>query len=185
MARYDSGIRYDSGARYDEPEPQRTPPPRHMSTQNLISGILSQADYDAIMAAFDTIITKLEPVAVDLSPEERQSLVKQGPKSMEFVNGIHTLAVQNPSAVPANIDMAEFTRDHTLCGQLATIDTKVTRVREIVGDSFMAVGSDCMNVALTNYRVMNAQRLGALDDNLRHLGRRFERVSRTLPAPTP
>lgn len=156
-----------------------------MSQQDLVSATLSQADYDAIMAALDDILDRISPFAIDLSPEERQALMKQGPKSLQFVEGIRTLATQNPDAVPSVVDMAEFNKDAALCAQLYAINTKATTVAEKLSDTLMATGSDCMTASLTIYRVLRALRLAGLDANLTDLGRRFERIARSQTPVTP
>lgn len=185
MGRYDTGLKYDSGHKYDQlvAAPALTP----MNAQDLsTTGPLLQADYDAIIAACDTILTKLGPFAVPLSPEERQSLMKQGPKSMEFVTGIKTLSDQIAPRLTSIVDLPGYTKDTGLCTQAFALNTKITQVAEVISDLLMAVGSDCMVTSLTIYRVLQALRDGTLNDNLRQLGRRFERVARTpAPPPTP
>ncbi len=185
MARFDEGHRYDSSVFFDTPD--AGPPPTPMSQQDLSStGPMPEADYDAIMDAFDIILTKLTPYAVPLSPEERQSLMKQGPKSMEFVTGMKTLSDQLAGRLASIVDLPGYAKDTGLCTQAFALNTKVLHVAEIISDLLMAAGSDCMVTSLTVYRLLQALRDGTLDDNLRQLGRRFERAAR-LPAtpPTP
>lgn len=181
MARY-GFARYNSHARYDE----SAGPPSKLMNQNLVQGTLTQADFDAVMAAFDTILTKL-PFAVELSPEERQALPKQGPKSLEFVTGMKTLANQNLSAVPSVVPLTEFNGDVTLCGQMFQLSLKGRQVFERISDTLMACGSDCFVAALLLYKVFRALGLPGLDANLDNLGRRFSRAgggSEPEPPPT-
>lgn len=53
-------------------------------TDNRVSAVLSEADRQAVLAAIETIRTKL-PFLVDLTPEQRRSLPKMGDRSRSFV----------------------------------------------------------------------------------------------------
>ena len=52
--------------------------------QNRITATLLEADRQAVLEAFTTILTKL-PFLVDLSQDERRELPKMGDKSVAFV----------------------------------------------------------------------------------------------------
>ena len=148
--------------------------------QNLVSHILSKADFDAIMSAYDLIQAKIAPFAIDLDNDDRQSLFKQGPKSQNFVQGINALAHQSPTSVPADIDMPEFDKDTALSQQMFLISQKSTFVDQRITDTLTAVGSDCMGVSVVLYRIFRA--LGLSTTVLDDLGQRFaKKAAATAP----
>ncbi|HCN30301.1 MAG TPA: hypothetical protein DIT64_16480 [Verrucomicrobiales bacterium] len=173
MARYNTGITYGS-ARYNEAENPNHKPSRIMS-QNLVSAVLTQEDFDAVMAAFDLIESKL-PFIKDLTPAERRGLVKMGPDSLSFVTGIQSLAAQNADSVPASVDLAEFNKDVALSQQMYQINQRAQAIAENSDDTTMAVGSDSMVSGLILYAVFQALgKAGALNVNVAELGRRFRK----------
>ena len=109
--------------------------------QNLVSAQLSAEDQAAVMAAIQVIRQKL-PFLIDLSPEDRQSLLKMGDKSRAFVSQTLEVAAQNENFLPRSFDLAEFRRDTALLNQLAPIATALSQVAELVDDTVTAVGSD-------------------------------------------
>jgi hypothetical protein len=89
---------------------------------NRVSASLSNADRDAVIAALDTIHTKL-PFLIDLTSHERRSLAKMGDASQAFVDKALQATAENPDVLPAAFDAAEYDADKTLFSQLAQIAT--------------------------------------------------------------
>ena len=144
-------------------------------SQNLVSAALTPEDFNAIMAAFDLIESKL-PFIKDLTPDERRSLVKMGPDSLSFVTGVQSLAAQNTSSVPASVDLTEYNRDVALSQQMYQINQRIQALAEKSSDTTMAVGSDSMVTSLILYAVFQALgKAGALNINVAELGRRFRK----------
>lgn len=151
--------------------------------ENRIDAALTTADKDEILNTLRLIRTKL-PFLVDLSPEDRQSLVKMGDKSRAFVAQALTIAEQDDSFLPRSFDVAEMRQDVELLEALAPIMVAVTQLNELLGDTYALAGSDAYAAALVVYgaaqRDGNGAALDALTDTL---GRRFARKSKgkTLP----
>ncbi len=103
-----------------------------------IDATLSQTDLDAILAAVETIQSKL-PFLVDLSPDERQSLPKFGDKSLAFVQRTHEITRQDDSFLPRSFDVDAFGRDVALHARLSTIAVALGRLSEHVDDTQMQV----------------------------------------------
>ncbi len=65
--------------------------------ENRISASLAPADKEAVMQAIATIREKL-PFLVDLTTEERRTMLKMGDKSRAFVSKALEVATQNPNS---------------------------------------------------------------------------------------
>ncbi|HEX3558409.1 MAG TPA: hypothetical protein VHU19_04350 [Pyrinomonadaceae bacterium] len=152
---------------------------------NRISASLSQADQQAVLAAINTIRTKL-PFLVDLSPEERHALPKMGDKSRGFVAQSLDLATQNPDILPRTFDVEEMRKDVDLLSALSPVLTALSQIFELVEDTYIAVGSEAYTSALLVYQYARAGGKGAaLDNALDGLGQRFARKSRSAQPPAP
>lgn len=148
---------------------------------NRVSASLSQADRQAVLDALDTVRQKL-PFLVDLSPDERRSLLRMGDKSRGFVSQALEVAEQNPDILPRSFDAAEMRRDVELLAALSPVLTALAQLNELVDDTHMAVGSEAYASALLVYQYARAAGKGpALDSALDALGQRFARKSRSAP----
>lgn len=149
---------------------------------NRVSASLSQADRQAVMDAINTIRQKL-PFLIDLTPDERRSLLRMGDKSRGFVAQALEVAEQNPDILPRSFDVAEMRRDVELLSALAPVLNALSQLNELVDDTHMAVGSEAYASALLVYQYARAAGRGpALDSALDSLGQRFARKSRCAPA---
>lgn len=149
----------------------------HMAT-NQFSTTLSQKDRDEVMAAIATIKEKL-PFLIDLTPEQRQSLLKMGDKSRAFVSKALEVATQNPDFLPRNFDLAEMRKDVQLFEQLYPIVLSLSQLQDLVDDTCLAVGSEAFAAALQVYNYAKASGEGSgLDTLIEDMGQRFARKSR-------
>ena len=148
---------------------------------NRVSATLGEADRQAVLAAIDTIRTKL-PFLIDLSPEERRTLLKMGDKSRGFVSQALTLAEQNADILPRSFDVAEMRKDVDLLAALTPVMASLSQLSELVEDTYMEVGSEAYTSALLVYQYARAGGKGAaLDGALDGLAQRFARKSRSAP----
>ncbi|MEW6494294.1 MAG: hypothetical protein AB1589_17540 [Cyanobacteriota bacterium] len=147
-----------------------------MPYQN-ITATLSDADIQDIKAALQTIQQKL-PFLVNLTPDEKRSLVKMGDKSLAFVNNSLSAAQTNRDILPANFDVEEFTRDYQLSLALTELLTGLRQLEEQMDDTLMAVGSEAMNSSLTvyNYVKTAAKNTPGLKRVAEQLGERFKAI---------
>ena len=151
---------------------------------NRISASISQADRQAVLDAINTIRQKL-PFLIDLTPEERRTLLRMGDKSRGFVAQALTVAEQNEDILPRSFDVAEMRKDVDLLDALAPIMNALSQLTELVEDTAMAVGSEAYASALLVYQFARASGKGsALDGALDSLGQRFARKSRGTPGGT-
>jgi hypothetical protein len=150
---------------------------------NRIDAALSETDRAAVLAAIETIKTKL-PFLIDLTPKERQELPKMGDKTQAFVFGVATLVSNDGSFLPRNFDETAFAKDVALAKSLQGIRQELLRLAELVDDTAVAVGSEAYVAALVAYRAAQENGRGeGLDELLDELGRRFAKVSKPSPKP--
>jgi hypothetical protein len=147
-----------------------------MPYQN-ITATLSDADIKDIKAVLQTIQNKL-PFLVNLTTDERRSLVKMGDKSLAFVNNSLNAAQANRDILPASFDVEEFVQDYQLAVALTEVLTGLRQLEEQVDDTLLAVGSEAMSSSLTvyNYVKTAAKNTPGLKSLAEQLGERFKAI---------
>ncbi len=145
-----------------------------MSYSN-ISAALPQADVDAIKAAIVTINSKL-PFLISLTKDERKTLYKMGPKSIDFVQDSLRVAQNNTDIIPASFNTPEFAKDVNLAVPLSELALLIAQLNEKLSDTSMAVGSEAMRTSLEvyDYAKTAAKRKPGLKSVVDELGRRFK-----------
>jgi hypothetical protein len=115
----------------------------------------SQAIPEAVISAAETALeAQLQAIAAyatPLTPEDRRTLLKMGPKTFQFVALAHTLAEQNPQLTSKAFDMAAFTIDCQDAQGLLGLLNKSRQLTEILEDIVMTAGSDAHHYALDFY----------------------------------
>lgn len=142
-----------------------------MSYQN-ISAIIDDNQMTRILTAIETIQTEL-PFLVQLTKEERMTLLKMGEGSINFVNKTMDYARSHPQFAPPYMDRAEFRSDVELSHSLIRILQFLNPLMEAIEDTSMAVGNEAFTAALHYYntvkyaRSANAPGADAIYDDLR------------------
>jgi len=152
-----------------------------MPYQNL-DAQLSEAEVQAVKAAFDTIREKL-PLLVSLTPAERRSLFKAGPDSLSFVQNSLQAAQNNPGVLPGNFDQQGFGRDVALCAALTDVGTQAAQLAAQIEDTRLAVGSEAMRQATEAYTYFKtaAKNTPGMRPVVEQLAERFKK-SKAKPA---
>ncbi|MEH2199283.1 hypothetical protein [Nostoc sp.] len=146
--------------------------------ENRISASLAPADKEAVMQAIATIREKL-PFLVDLTPEERRTMLKMGDKSRAFVSKALEVATQNPNFLPRSFDLEEMRRDLALFESLYPVFLSLTQLQELVDDTCIASASEAYAAALAVYSYAKASGdVTGLDGVIDEMGRRFNRRSK-------
>jgi hypothetical protein len=122
-----------------------------------ISAVLSQADIDAIKAAADVITSKL-PFAVVLEDAEKQSLVKLGSKSLDFVEDANRATKNFPQVFPSSFNTVEFDKDTALFKAMSNVKIIIEALAKKIEDTHMAVGSEAMVTSFEVYALIGAQK---------------------------
>jgi hypothetical protein len=140
--------------------------------------VLPTADRDEVLTLIQNIQAKL-PFLLDLSAEEIKALPKMGDKSRAFVAQALALAEQDDSFLPRSFEVANFRKDVDLTEALLPILTAMSKLRELLEDTYILAGSEAYVAALVVYQAAKTHgKDSALDGSLDALGRRFARKSR-------
>jgi hypothetical protein len=115
------------------------------------------------LTKLNEINTLLSPYELQLTPDERRSMLVMGDKTLGFVEKAYEFAVQNPTLVPAFINMAEFTIDKNDATGLRTLHNTAQQVVEGIADTEMVAGSEAYQTALVIY---NSVKIAAAQDVL-------------------
>ncbi len=147
--------------------------------ENKISAVVTNEDHQLIMTSIQAVREKL-PFLVDLSPEDRQKVLKLSDKSVGFVNQAAELATQNPDFLPRSFDIDEMKKDVDVYHQLQAYHQALTQVLELVDDTLMQVGSEAYSSALAVYHYAKTSRVPVegLDNAVDELGKLFARKTK-------
>lgn len=154
-----------------------------MNTKNSISAELVQVDYDAVMAAIQTINDNL-PFLITLSDDERRALPKMGDKTIAFVSKALEYAKLNPALIPAFMNLTEFEKDMALVEQLENIKRNINTVRGSIIATEMLAGSEAYQAALMFYqstKMAMKMNLPGAKEIYEDLNKRFPRGKKQVP----
>ncbi|WP_306423243.1 hypothetical protein [Nostoc favosum] len=116
---------------------------------------------------------------VDLTTEERRTMLKMGDKSRAFVSKALEVATQNPNFLPRSFDLEEMRRDLALFEALYPVLLSLTQLQELVDDTCIASASEAYAAALAVYSYAKASGdVTGLDAVIDEMGRRFNRRSK-------
>ncbi|MDR1073851.1 MAG: hypothetical protein LBL45_09295 [Treponema sp.] len=112
---------------------------------------ITEAVIQQIHQQISGILTTIQPFVTALTPQERQSTLKMGDKSLAFVEKAHDYAHDNPNLVPSFLDMTAFDVDFTDAHGLWSVLTLVKQLQETLEDTVMVAGSEAYHAALAFY----------------------------------
>ena len=146
---YDSGIAFDSpGLVWDGSNLQTY---TAMPSDNRISATLAPADKAAVLAAIQTIRTKL-PFLVNLTADERRHLPKMSDKTVAFDNKCAGYMAAHPELVPSFVNTTELGKDRALRNDLLDIQQELLQAAEGVDDTIMLASSEAYMADLSFYQ---------------------------------
>ena len=142
---------------------------------NRVSAIVSDADLVEIMKAIKLLNDKLW-FLVGLTEEERQAMLKAGPKSRDFTHKSFALAEKIPDYLPKAFDLDEFRKDVNLLDKLHPIHIEISKLSSKLGDTYSIVSSEGYAAGLIAYRHgKDAAGAEGLEEVMNELGARFAR----------
>ena len=143
--------------------------------QNLISLQLAAADLTVIDGALKSLEDKLTSL-IDLTPEQRRTVVKMGDKSEAFARKAVEVLGNNPAVLPANFNLPEVRRDLAAFDALRPRLVRLEKLVERMSDTQLALGSDVMTASLEGYAFLKIAGKGeGLDAARKALSARFSR----------
>lgn len=117
--------------------------PEEYNTMDINSAQISDADVQAIKAAFATIEAKM-PFMQTLTADDRKGLYKLGVERLSFVQDALQAAKNNPTILPPTYDTAAFGNRLALFQTLTEINTLAAQLASKIDDTHMKVGSILM-----------------------------------------
>lgn len=168
--------------------PQGTQGNLHVTSQNLLSLTLSDAQLTAIDNALSELEAQLSGLA-SMEAAKRRALARMGGKSETFCRQALNVLEQNPQVVPPSLRVGDARADLEAIDRLRPRLQRLQRLTERAQDSETMLGSDVMSFALKGYAVLKvAGKNQGLEGLRRELGSRFAkgpRVATSAPAPAP
>ena len=157
-----------------------------MPNDNKISAILSAQDRTDVLAAFETIKTKL-PFLINLTPVERRRMPTLGTERGGMDETFSMEMASHPELVPGFVDVPELAKDRALWTALAEFLSCAKEVCEGIEDTHQVAGSDIYMAYLSFYQnVRQAARRGVVGaDAIYQNLRRFFPSGGPTPPPTP
>ncbi len=115
--------------------------------KNTVNFSISIQDQTDIMAAINTLQTKLNPSLVALTELERRQLLKMGDKSLAFVSKAHSYADLYKDQMPAFISFDDFNKDYELIQVISEYNKLLKAITTALDDTLMQAGSEAMESA--------------------------------------
>lgn len=119
--------------------------------QNNYTTAIPDAVLKKALDHFQQGAAELRPYLQALTPDERSNMLKMGPKTVDFVKKAFEYARNNPSFVPAFLDLNEFTRDSAALSGLSPIGQLLAGLVLDTESTMMLAGSDAYAAALVLY----------------------------------
>jgi hypothetical protein len=122
-------------------------------------------------------LNNLMPFLIQLSDEERDSLVRLAEDNTDFVTEALAAAKKFSHVIPQTVDVAEFERDTLLFKGLTAIRQDIRGFTTKMDDTIAEVGAEAYFTARYVYRQLQmADKAGVpgLKPTLERLGKRFE-----------
>ena len=152
---------------------------------NPVKATVSEDDQGSVSAAIASIKQKL-PFLVDLSADDRKSMVKIGTKGYGFAKQALDVASQHPGVLPASFDVNEMRNETQLFAYLTTLQLTLSQLKKQIDDTVMQIGSQAYAAARVVYACASSSFAGPpLEVAANQLGRHFGRKPKaTKPATT-
>ncbi len=144
-----------------------------MSTPN-ISAVLSNTDKATIITNTDNS-KALMPFTINLDPATRKRLRKTGSKREGYVQDVYNGAIANPTAIPTDFSITEWTKDEDLNRQLVEVREEISSLLEAVDDTILLLGSERIHQADAGYGFLKQSAKGnsALTTLIERIARQF------------
>jgi hypothetical protein len=153
-----------------------------MSTQNLISAVISPELGESIMNKLNALKTDLDFV-IALLPEEKNEYLKVKNVMVPFLDRAYNAAVAHPEILPGIFNIAEFKKDYELTKALIPIAEKLNEITAAVNTTLYAANSDTMGESLEVYACVKQYQnsVPGLDVEAGEMGPFFRRPHRSKP----
>ena len=153
---------------------------------NQISAVFSPDTLQTVHGALQTLTDTLNPLLVNLGPEEKQALPKMGPRTSDFVARTMSYMRAMPQYLPGFVDIDEFQKDLDAVATLGELQHQLGTTHDMVNATRMLAGSEAYVAALSIYEALKtAARRGSPEAQAAaaDLAERLGPRGRSKPAP--
>ncbi len=124
-------------------------------TNNRLNVTATEAQITAVKDALLTIATNL-PFLIGLTAEERTALPSMDVNNKAFTEDAVNGAVNNPTLIPAYVNITHLQNDLTLFTQLDEVLTLARQLCERIEDTKILAGSEAYNAARIFYQAVKS-----------------------------
>ncbi len=148
-----------------------------MSTRNLVSADIPDADITKVKDALKLVADTLGPYLIALTPKDRSTIIKMGDGTEPFVEKTLDYIGSNPQFLPGVVSAEEMNKDWKVIGQLTPVLRAVEQLQSNLNDTIMEAGSELYGDCLGYYGgvqfgvKMNIPDAKPIDEDL---GKRFK-----------
>jgi len=126
-----------------------------MSSNNRISAEITAEQKATIAKNLQEAKETLKGVLIfNLTAEDRQAMLKLGPKALAFVNRSILHAKQSSNLVPSFLDVAEAQKNYKLAADLYEIYLEQSKFLRSIEDCMMVAGGEAYEAALVFYNAV-------------------------------
>lgn len=156
---------------------------------NIVNGVIPPADLARALELMQEARAVLAPHLHPLTPAERKTLYKMGPKSVGFLQSLVNYATNTPAFVPSFINLDELKQDAGVAAGLDPVTQYAMQLALDLDSSQMLAGSEAMDQGTPVYKNIKflaeqnqpaAQ--GAYDDLKQHFASRPAKKTAAKPA---
>jgi hypothetical protein len=145
----------------------------------VISVVLTDADKLAIITNIKNS-KLLMPWLVNLTNDERMYMRKTGSKREGYVKDVYDTSIANPSALPAEFKLEEWTKVETLIKQTIEVKGVISSFLEGIDDTILLLGADRIHYAdlAYGYLKQSAKNNTSITNDLEKISRQFDGMGR-------
>ncbi|MCY1635372.1 hypothetical protein [Marinifilum sp. D737] len=125
-----------------------------MKNNDLIQVVFTEEELTANKTHLDELLTTATKNAPELSSEERTRYGKIGGTNKLLVDKAHLFMQQNPSLIPAFVNMEEFARDFKAREEIEGMIQKLELITRRLSDTKILLDNDNYNDAMAFYRAI-------------------------------
>lgn len=122
-----------------------------MSLSNRVNDEIPQAVIDEVTQKLKECREALAPYMIGLTEKERQTLFKQGDKTVATVQKVQSYVQTNPEFIPSYMQTEEFNKDVTITSVLTPLHNVAFQLASDMDDTRMLAGSEALAEALIYY----------------------------------
>ena len=122
-----------------------------MSVSNRVNEVIPQEVIDDVTKKLNDCRVALAPYMIGLTENERQSLFKQGDKTVATVQKVSMYLGTNPELAPSYMDQVAFAKDEIIVTALMPLHNMANQLAVDLDDTRLLAGSEALAEAMFYY----------------------------------